>query len=381
MVFLCFILFIFLIKVSTYFSRFWFFSWFCSSVTLLYISRIFCYRLFYRWATEGKLARNIAIIGGGEQAKQLLSYLRQLQEPWNKVVGVFDDRLQRTDLNIMGHPLLGETKDVLNVARMYRLDDIIIALPWHADRRIREIVNKLKELPVPIRLSSDLAGISYMERQSSRLGNALMLDITSKPISGNAILLKALEDKILGVLILAAVAPVMAIIAMAIKLDSNGPVFFRQKRHGFNSQKFMVYKFRTMIHDPLPEQNFRQATQNDPRVTRIGRFLRRSSLDELPQLFNVLEGTMSLVGPRPHAVSMDEQYAPLIEGYFARHRVKPGITGWAQVCGLRGETQDPKMLKARVEHDIFYIENWNLFLDMKILVMTAFVGFIHKNAY
>jgi Undecaprenyl-phosphate glucose phosphotransferase len=281
----------------------------------------------------------------------------------------------------MGHPLLGETKDVLNVARMYRLDDIIIALPWHADRRIREIVNKLKELPVPIRLSSDLAGISYMERQSSRLGNALMLDITSKPISGNAILLKALEDKILGVLILAAVAPVMAIIAMAIKLDSNGPVFFRQKRHGFNSQKFMVFKFRTMIHDPLPEQNFRQATQNDPRVTRIGRFLRRSSLDELPQLFNVLEGTMSLVGPRPHAVSMDEQYAPLIEGYFARHRVKPGITGWAQVCGLRGETQDPKMLKARVEHDIFYIENWNLFLDMKILVMTAFVGFIHKNAY
>jgi len=168
---------------------------------------------------------------------------------------------------------------------------------------------------------------------------------------------------------------------MAIRLDSKGPILYRQPRYGFNNQVFDVYKFRSMYVDRPPETGVPQATRDDPRITRVGRFIRRTSLDELPQLFNVLEGKMSLVGPRPHAVAHNEEYARIIAGYFARHRVKPGITGWAQVNGLRGETDTPEKMAARVRYDVYYIENWSLMFDFIILVRTAIVGFINKNAY
>lgn len=380
-VFLCFLLFIFSIKISDYFSRFWFFSWFCSSILLIYIGRIACYRIFYHWFKDGKITRNIVIIGAGEQGQKLLDHLNHSKEPWTRIVGIFDDRLQRTAPYISGYPLLGDIKQLLSFARSNRIDDIIIALPWNADQRIAEIVDQIKELPVAVQLGSDLVGLNYTGRESCRLGNAFMLNISKKPINGWSVIAKTLEDKVFSTLMLILFSPVLMLIAAMIKLDSKGPVIFRQVRHGFNNQKFMVYKFRTMQHYRPAEKEFTQATQNDPRVTRVGRFLRRTSLDELPQLFNVLQGTMSLVGPRPHAIAMDEKFAPLIDGYFARHRVKPGITGWAQVSGLRGETESPNKLKARVQHDIYYIEHWSLLFDIKILVMTLFVGFMHKNAY
>ena len=173
----------------------------------------------------------------------------------------------------------------------------------------------------------------------------------------------------------------MAIIALLIKLDSRGPVFFRQPRYGFNNQIFSVFKFRTMHDGDASEHRVLQASRNDPRITRLGRLLRRTSLDELPQLFNVLQGTMSLVGPRPHAVPHNEEYAVVIRGYFARHRVKPGITGWAQVNGLRGETHDPKKMQARVNYDTYYIEQWSLLFDLQILATTAFIVWFQKSAY
>jgi putative colanic acid biosynthesis UDP-glucose lipid carrier transferase len=164
-------------------------------------------------------------------------------------------------------------------------------------------------------------------------------------------------------------------------MDSPGPVLFRQKRYGFNNNEIEVFKFRSMRHDPNPDPNVPQARKNDARITRIGAFLRKSSLDELPQLFNVLAGTMSLVGPRPHAVAHNEHYANIIDGYLGRHRVKPGITGWAQVNGYRGETDTPEKMRMRVQFDLYYIDNWSISFDLKILVMTAFVGFVHRNAY
>jgi exopolysaccharide biosynthesis polyprenyl glycosylphosphotransferase len=174
---------------------------------------------------------------------------------------------------------------------------------------------------------------------------------------------------------------VLLIIALATKLDSTGPVFFRQKRYGFNNNPITVYKFRTMHVGAGSDITVQQARRNDPRVTRVGALLRRTSLDELPQLFNVLNGEMSLVGPRPHAVVHNEQYAKIIDDYLSRHRVKPGITGWAQVNGLRGETDTPEKMARRVQFDLYYIDNWSLLFDIKILMLTPFLGFVNKNAY
>ena len=185
----------------------------------------------------------------------------------------------------------------------------------------------------------------------------------------------------IAALLLILLLPVFAIIALAIKLDSQGPVFFRQKRYGFNNNPITVFKFRTMFTGPAEESSVPQARRNDPRVTRLGALLRRSSLDELPQLFNVLRGEMSLVGPRPHAVAHNEQYAKVIDDYLSRHRVKPGITGWAQINGLRGETDTPDKMRRRVQYDLYYIDNWSLFFDLKILLLTPFVGFVNRNAY
>jgi putative colanic acid biosynthesis UDP-glucose lipid carrier transferase len=176
-------------------------------------------------------------------------------------------------------------------------------------------------------------------------------------------------------------APLLLAIALAIRLDGPGPVLFRQKRYGFANNEFTVFKFRTMRHRPAEEPDVPQARRQDPRITRVGAFLRRTSLDELPQLINVLRGDMSLVGPRPHAVAHNVQYAQIIDDYLSRHRVKPGITGWAQINGLRGETDTPEKMRARVEHDLYYIDNWSLMLDIKILLLTPLRGFVNKNAY
>jgi exopolysaccharide biosynthesis polyprenyl glycosylphosphotransferase len=202
-----------------------------------------------------------------------------------------------------------------------------------------------------------------------------------QPLQGWGHLRKAALDYGLGAILTLLLLPVMAIIALAIRLDSKGPVLFRQERYGFVNKVFWIWKFRTMRHEPIPSNATAQATRNDPRVTRVGRLLRKTSLDELPQLLNVLSGTMSLVGPRPHACDHNEEYSRLIRGYFARHRVKPGVTGWAQVNGFRGETKSVALMEARVKHDFYYVENWSLLFDLKILLMTVLAAMSGRNAY
>ena len=381
-IFLVLVTFAFALKISAQFSRVWVFSWFLCATFLICGGRIYFSFMLLKWSRDGRLARNIAIVGSGAQAKKSLERLHQSREPWNVIVGVFDDRgVDRIGPEVMGHTVLGSVDDLLGFARAHRVDVVIIALPWSADQRLLSITNKLSELPIDLRLGSDLVGFMYPGRNYSSLGGIATLEIAHKPLEGWKAVVKEIEDKILALLLLILFAPLMLLIALAIKLESRGPVLFCQPRYGFNNKVFTVFKFRTMYHERAPEKGVPQARQDDPRVTRIGRFLRRMSLDELPQLFNVLQGKMSLVGPRPHAVPHNEEYAATIGGYFARHRVKPGITGWAQVNGLRGETYAPEKMKARVEHDIYYTDHWSLLFDLQVLAMTVFIVLLQKNAH
>ena len=276
----------------------------------------------------------------------------------------------------------GDFEHFARFARQHKVDDIILAFPWSQDNQIVAMVERLRELPVNIYLASDLIGFRLAFQQSpDHFGEMPVVEVMGRPFIGWSGLQKRLFDFAVACAALPIVLPLMLLIALCIKLESKGPVFFRQERYGFANDRFLIWKFRTMHHEPAEPGKTVQATRGDLRVTGVGRFLRRASLDELPQLINVLNGTMSLVGPRPHAVDHNEAYARVIGGYFARHRVKPGITGWAQVNGLRGATQALEEMEARVKHDIYYTENWSLLFDLKILAMTLVTVISGRNAY
>jgi Undecaprenyl-phosphate glucose phosphotransferase len=262
---------------------------------------------------------------------------------------------------------------------------VIFSLPIAAENRILQMLKKLWVLPVDIRLSAHTNKLRFRPRSYSYIGNVAVLDVFDKPIADWDVVMKWLFDKIVGSLALLCALPIMAIIAIAIKLDSRGPVLFKQKRYGFNNELIEIYKFRSMYVDQADVNANKLVTVDDPRVTRVGRFIRKTSLDELPQLFNVVfAGNLSLVGPRPHALqakAADRLYDEAVDGYFARHRVKPGITGWAQIHGWRGETNSQEKIQQRVEHDLYYIENWSILLDMYILLQTPFALLRTENAY
>jgi Undecaprenyl-phosphate glucose phosphotransferase len=371
----------FALKISNQFSRVWFFSWFVSSAFLVILARELLRSLFGRWGQTGQLSRKIVVFGSGDQAERCIEKLMRSKEPWLSIIGIFDDRKKRSGPSVLGFPVLGTLDDLLGYVRRNHVDDIVVALPWSAEHRISEISRKLSEVPVHIRLGFDLAGFQSLHSSYSFIGGVPMLHLVNKPLDGWKYVVKELEDKIVSFFLLVSFSPLLLLIALAIKLESKGPVMFRQSRKGFNGKQFSVFKFRTMVHDRPQDIGSAQATSNDPRVTAVGKFLRRTSLDELPQFLNVLSGSMSLVGPRPHPLALDDEFCNIIGGYFARHRVKPGITGWAQVNGFRGETSTPDKMQARVEHDMHYIEHWSLLFDVKILLMTALVAANQKNAY
>jgi Undecaprenyl-phosphate glucose phosphotransferase len=371
----------FLTKVSADYSRGWALIWFVSVLFALTSVRVaMCYRI-RRWIADGRLVQNIAIVGAGENGRRLVQYLNATQSGNFRIVGIFDDRASRIPKVIEGHPLAGTVEDLLRVARSERVDQVLLALPWSAEERQLEILEKLKMLPVDVRLGPDLIGFRLLHSTFNHIGAIPTVEVAQKPLSDWKLLNKEIEDRVLGAVILLFITPVMLLVAMAIKLDSPGPILFRQNRYGFNNQVIEVFKFRTMREDACQLASVPQATRNDPRITWVGRFLRRSSLDELPQMLNVLRGEMSLVGPRPHAVQHNEYYDRMIDMYASRHRVKPGITGWAQVNGWRGETDTLEKMQKRVEYDIHYIDNWSIGFDLQILFMTAFVVLRGDNAY
>jgi putative colanic acid biosynthesis UDP-glucose lipid carrier transferase len=276
--------------------------------------------------------------------------------------------------------LTEQLRPFIKEAQERHVDGVVIALPSSMGLELEKIMQQVQMLPVDVQVFPDFGGASISARHIQRIGDASVITTVSKPISEWGAFLKMIEDYVIGAICLVLALPAMAVIAVAIKLDSEGPVFFRQRRHGYNHRVIEVLKFRTMrvLEDG---DSVRQATKNDSRVTRVGAFLRRTSLDELPQFWNVIRGEMSVVGPRPHAIAHNTYYGKLIEKYANRHRVKPGITGWAQVHGFRGETSDPDMMSKRVGYDLEYIENWSIWLDLKIVIMTPFFGVFRRSAY
>ena len=286
---------------------------------------------------------------------------------------------------VAGVPKLGTVDMLVEFARRTRIDLLLVSLPITAEERVLQMVRKLWVLPVDLRLAAHMNRLRFRPRAYSYIGNVPMLDVFDRPIADWDIVLKWLFDRVVGLLLLLALSPVMAAVAIAIKIDSRGPVLFRQKRYGFNNELIEVFKFRSMYVESSDATAAKLVTKDDPRVTRVGRFIRKTSLDELPQLLNVVfKGNLSLVGPRPHAThakAASQLYDQVVDGYFARHRVKPGITGWAQVNGWRGETDTSDKIQRRVEHDLFYIENWSILFDLYILARTPFALLKTESAY
>jgi Undecaprenyl-phosphate glucose phosphotransferase len=338
----------------------------------LFSIQLFMSVFLVRWKNAGRLAANIVLIGATANARKLVT--ANEQSGALNVIGVFDDRRARAPSHLAGAPYLGDTDDLFDWPLLPQVDQIVVTVSANAEARVRMLLAKLRALPQPVSLLLDLDGFdpettsleAIADTPAARLGGA----------EGGAgwRLLKRAEDLVLGGGLFLAALPVMAVIAALVKLDSKGPVFFRQRREGFLGRDITVLKFRTMRHEPQPEDGaIRQVERDDPRVTRLGRFLRKTSLDELPQLWNVLTGEMSLVGPRPHAPGMKTggaETAKLVAEYAHRHRVKPGITGWAQINGSRGPLHSPEAARERIRLDVDYIARASLWLDLWIILRT-----------
>jgi Undecaprenyl-phosphate glucose phosphotransferase len=376
---------VFFLKVGHDFSRVWFALWYGAGAAAIFAERTLVTSIVHHWTRRGRLFRRAAIYGGSAITEKLIRDLEVDVDSDVRIVGIFDDRGdERVDRVVAGYPHLGDRDDLVAFARNTRLDVIIIALPITAENRLVHLMRSLSVLPTEVKMPAVATQLRFTRNTYSRVGNVAMIDLLEKPIADWGTVAKWTFDKIFASLALFLLAPVMVAVAIAIKLDSRGPVFFRQKRHGFNNELIEIFKFRSMYTDRCDKNAAKLVTKDDPRVTGVGRFIRKTSLDELPQLFNVLAGSLSLVGPRPHALeakAAGELYVKVVDGYFGRHKVKPGITGWAQINGWRGETDTPEKIQKRVEHDIYYIENWSLLLDAYILFKTPLALLKSENAY
>ncbi|HVI52560.1 MAG TPA: undecaprenyl-phosphate glucose phosphotransferase [Candidatus Sulfotelmatobacter sp.] len=331
-------------------------------------------------ARKGEITRNIAIVGAGPHGRRLLDALEKSRAPWTNFIGIYDDRtadrLDGEESETASSELKGTVADLVSYARDNRVDEILVALPWGAENRLLDVLEQLKSIPANVRLAPDVIAFHFLDQGFAHLDGVPVYNVFRKPISDWAAILKRTEDLILGGLIMIPALPVMAVCALAIRLDSKGPILFKQNRYGYNNKLIGVYKFRSMYHEMRDESASKLTTKGDPRITRVGAFLRSTSLDELPQLFNVILGQMSLVGPRPHATQAkagDRLYQEVVREYAVRHKVKPGITGWAQVNGWRGETDTEDKILHRVECDLYYMEHWTLLLDLEILLRTFLV--------
>ncbi|MET0172802.1 MAG: undecaprenyl-phosphate glucose phosphotransferase [Agrobacterium vaccinii] len=358
--------------------------WYGASAVFLLVERIIVGLMIRHWGRNGVMERRAVIVGGGQAAKDLI---RSLENHDNdiRICGIFDDRKSARSPDVVaGYPKLGTFAELVEFARLTKLDMLIISIPMSAEARILELIRQLWVLPVDIRIAAHANKLRFRPRSYSHIGTVPMLDVMDKPLRDWDSVAKRAFDVIFSIVCIAILWPLMLGAAIAVKFTSKGPILFKQKRHGFNNETINVWKFRSMFTEMSDPTAKKAVTKNDPRVTPVGRFLRKSSIDELPQLFNVLAGDLSLVGPRPHAVHAqtgDLKYTEVVEHYFARHKVKPGVTGWAQINGWRGEIDHGDKIKNRTAHDLYYIENWSLWLDLKILVLTPIRLLKSENAY
>lgn len=366
------------LKVSHDFSRRVFFTWTVLWPMLLVAERVAVRALLRRDRRKAGTMRKSVIAGAGEVGGRLVRSLEM--NPWlgTLVSGYFDDEKRQAPTN---HPVLGDLSALPEYVRKHAVDMVYLAVPLTAQQRIDWLLRELADSTASVCLVPDIFFNELILGGSvTYIRNLPIIALRDTPFKGVNVLLKRIEDLVLATILLILVSPIMLASAWAIKLSSRGPIIFKQWRYGLNGQPIMVYKFRTMT---VCEDgySFSQATRGDPRVTWIGAFLRAASLDELPQLINVLQGRMSLVGPRPHPVAMNEEYRRLVPGYMLRHKVKPGITGLAQVNGLRGETDTLDKMRRRIETDLQYLQQWSIFLDLKILGQTIWRNAWKNNAY
>ncbi|MDB4972632.1 MAG: Capsular polysaccharide synthesis enzyme CpsA, sugar transferase [Myxococcaceae bacterium] len=372
----------FLTKTGDYYSRLITLIWFLLAPTLISTVRFVSRRVEGEMYRRGVATRGVHIVGATKMGGMIAQRIMDDPSSGMRVDGYFDDR-DPERLNPMPErlgPPIGRLSDLLALAQRGKVDIVYIALPLRAESRISDIVRKLADSTASVYVVADFLVFDLVHAQWSNVQGLPVVSVFESPFYGVNGWLKRVEDLVLGSIILLLIAFPMAFIALGVKLSSQGPVFFRQRRYGLNGEEIRVLKFRTMT---VTEDGaaVMQAKKNDQRVTRFGSFLRRTSLDELPQFINVLMGEMSIVGPRPHAVSHNEMYRRMIHGYMLRHKVKPGITGWAQVNGWRGETDTVEKMEQRVNHDLHYIQNWGLLFDLKIIFKTIFGSGTRQNAY
>jgi Undecaprenyl-phosphate glucose phosphotransferase len=383
--FFIFLAIVFAAKAAEAFSRVWLYGWYVVGLLLFVASRLILRQLVKTWAAQGLLKRRVVIFGGTDRGRDLIRAIDNNPSCDFTIVAVFDDRSKARRPEIIGdHEVIGTKDELIDYVRQNPVDVIVIALPMRAEGRVLALLKDLWVLPVNIRLAAASDTIRFSSKAYQYVGNVPLLNVFEQPMTDWERILKVIEDRVLAALFLLLLSPLMLLIAVLVRLDSPGPALFRQKRYGFNNELIEVYKFRTLRHDLSDQHAAKLVTRDDQRVTRVGRFLRKTSLDELPQLFSVLKGDMSIVGPRPHAVQAkagDRLYDDAVDSYFARHRVKPGITGWAQVNGWRGETDTRDKILRRTEFDLYYIEHWSLLFDLKIILMTPAALFGGQNAY
>lgn len=368
---------------TSFYSRAWFAIWSALATAILFIYKrilILCLRALRE---RGWNRKRLVIFGAGSLGRMVADHL--VHSPWSEyeIDCFLDDDPHKVGETYRDLPI--RQAGGLKLDRYLRENDIQeiwLALPLRAEERMREVLNELRHSTAFIRFVPNIFQLKLLFGQNlPSVAGVPVLDINTSPMSGLNVVVKRIEDFVLASVIIVLVSPLMLLIAIAIKLDSKGPAIFKQERHGWDGRVIKVYKFRSMQMHREADGQMTQATKGDARITKVGQFLRRTSLDELPQFFNVLQGRMSVVGPRPHAVVMNEFYKDKVDFYFQRHKVKPGITGLAQVNGLRGETDTLEKMERRIELDLDYIQRWSVWLDLKIVFLTVFKGFVDKNAY
>ena len=366
-------------KIPVNLSRLWWGMWFLGTIAGGAMSRVLVRRVASLVREAGLDLRTAVMVGSGIDAQRIVEALDRQRGAGIQVLGWFDAQGQG---NALPHtPRLGDLDQLAAFVETHHVNQVWVTLPMSADKDIARILDVLAHSTADIKFVPDLLGLQLLNHSVEQVAGLPVINLRESPFDGDARLLKAIEDRVLAALILLMIAPLLAAIAVGVKLSSPGPVLFRQRRHGLDGKIIDVWKFRSMRVHKEAHGTITQATKGDARVTRFGGFLRRTSLDELPQFFNVLQGTMSIVGPRPHAVAHNQQYKDQVQLYMQRHRVKPGITGWAQVNGLRGETDTLDKMARRVEHDLYYMKHWSLWLDLKIVVLTVYKGLLGRNAY
>jgi putative colanic acid biosynthesis UDP-glucose lipid carrier transferase len=354
-------------------------GWFVTVPVILLFSHIAVRRAVVR-PDKAAEVRSVVVVGANDVGVKFAAICDRHPNLFMQVQGFFDDRTDDRHPPQLSHPMLGKMGDIVAYVREHGTKMIFISQPISAQPRIRKLIDELQDTTASVYFLPDVYIFDLMQARFDNVGGMPVIAICETPFMGINNLVKRASDLLLASVILMLLAPLMLVIALAVKFTSPGPVIFRQRRYGLYGEKIIVYKFRSMT---VAEDGDKvvQASKNDQRVTSIGGFLRRTSLDELPQFINVLQGRMSLVGPRPHAVAHNEQYRKLIKGYMLRHKVKPGITGWAQVNGLRGETATLDKMEARIQYDLDYLRNWSLWLDLWIILKTVKVVLTRENAF